>query len=92
MPPASLLVEAPLSLKAVSYYNDYLPDAATTEVATRNYYIGEDYIGEDFAYSADFAALEERFAKLDTDHDLVILGNILIEKTYFCPGKRCPSF
>ena len=91
VPSAPLLVDAPLALKEVSYYQDYLP-AATTEVATGNYYIGEEYIGEDIAYSADFAALEERFARLDTDHDLVILGNIQIEKRISALEKDVSPF
>ena len=79
MPPAPLLVDASLALKDVLYYYDYVPDAATTEVATGCYYIGEED-DKDFASSADIAALEERFARSDTDHDLVILGSIPIEK------------
>ena len=67
-PPAPLLEDAPLALKEVSYY-------ANTEQLTGSFYIGDDY-----ANSADIAALEDRFAKLDVDHDLVILGNIQIEK------------
>ena len=72
-------MDAPSALKEVLYYYDYSPDAAISEVATGCYYIGEDD-DKDFANSADTAALKERFARLDTDHDLVILGNIHIEK------------
>ena len=85
MPLAPLLVDAPLALKEVSFYNDYLPDAATTEVATGNYYVGEPPAFED-ANSADFAALVERIAKCEDtvyrigiDHDLIIEGAIQIE-------------
>ena len=76
MPPAPLLVDAPLALEEVIYYHVYLP-------ATGCYYIGEeednDYSGENFA-GENFAALEERVTKIDTDQDLVILGSIQIEK------------
>ena len=90
MPPAPLLVDAPLALKEVSYNVDYLPDAATTEVANGRYYVGGNSIGEDITNSADFAALEERFAKLDTDHDLVIAGKIQIEKRISALEKDIP--
>ena len=74
-PPPPLLVDAPLALKEVSDYQVYLTGDATTEIDTGNYYIGDDY-----AFTPDFAALEERFERLDNAHDLVILGNIQIEK------------
>ena len=76
MPHAPLLVDAPLAMKEVIYYHEYLP-------ANGCFYIGEeddnDYIGEDFTGEA-FAALEEQVAKIETDQDLVILDNIPIEK------------
>ena len=36
------------------------------------------------------AALEERIAKLDIDHDLIILGNIQIEKRVSAMEKDAP--
>ena len=68
LPPAPLLEDAPLALKEVSYY-------ANTEQLTGSFYIGDDY-----ATSAYTAALEERIAKLDFDYELIILGNIQIDK------------
>ena len=65
--------------------HDCLPGAATTELATGSFYIGDDY-----ANSADCAALEERSAKLDLDHDLVILVNIRIEKRISALEKNVP--
>ena len=62
-------------MKEVSEYHDCLPGAATTELATGSFYIGDDY-----ANSPDIAALEVRIAKLDVDHDLVVSGNIQVEK------------
>jgi len=86
MPPAPLLVDAPMALKEVSYFDDFLPDAATTEVATGNFYIGEPPMVPEDANTADIAALEERIAKLEDtvyrigiDHDLIIEGAIQIE-------------
>jgi len=77
------LVDAPCALKEVIYFQDHLPEAAVAEVATGFYYIGDDDDDEDdkeLAVSADFTAFAEHLDRIDTDNDLIILGNIVIEK------------
>ena len=62
-----------------------LPRAATTGTAIESFFIGDTppQVPED-ATAAYIAILEERLtraiAQLDADHDLIILGNIQIEK------------
>ena len=58
LPPAPLLEDAPLALKEVSYYDDYLGEdfIATTEQLNENFYIGEES-GEDIG-SSEAAALD----------------------------------
>ena len=91
MPPAPLLEDAPLALKEVSYYDDYIGEdfIATTEQPTGNFYIGEEF-GEDFTNSADLSALQQQVTRLDSDHDLVIVGNIQIEKRISALEKDVP--
>ena len=44
----------------------------------KSFFIGDVFfIGDDFATPAYTAALEERSAKLEVDHDLIILGTLL---------------
>ena len=82
-----------------------LPRAAMTDIATECFYIGDDrdvelskdsvgaappLVPED-ATATYTAALEERIANADVDHDLIILGAIQLEKRVFALENAAAS-
>ena len=85
--PFPLLVDAPFAMKEVSEYPGAdacaMTDAGvgSTDLAIGSFLIGDDR--DEDATATYIAALEERIAKLDVDHDLTVLGDSQVEKRVF---------
>ena len=86
--PFSITVDSSPLLELITLEDSLIPekDISLTCATCEKFFIGEDpllVVPEDDT-TAHFANLEERvtraLAQLDTDHDLIILGNIQIEK------------